>query len=114
MRLQAPDFWYENPNESIAFVLRPLGWIYALVGRIRHMLSTPFRASVPVICVGNLTAGGTGKTPLAIAIGERLKARGLRVAFLSRGYGADIPGAMIVEAWLHFEDEAEPRMVSWR
>jgi tetraacyldisaccharide 4'-kinase len=104
MRLQAPDFWYENPNESIAFVLRPLGWIYALVGRIRHMLSTPFRASVPVICVGNLTAGGTGKTPLAIAIGERLKARGLKVAFLSRGYGADVPGAMVVEAT---QDRAE-------
>lgn len=104
MRLQAPDFWYENPNESIAFVLRPFGWVYALVGRVRHMFSTPFRASVPVICVGNLTAGGTGKTPLAIAIGERLKARGLRVAFLSRGYGADVPGAMIVEAT---QDRAE-------
>src|SRR5262249_58506436 len=60
--------------------------------------TVPFRAAVPVICVGNLTAGGTGKTPLAIAIGERLKARGLRVAFLSRGYGADVPGAMIVES----------------
>ena len=104
MRLQAPDFWYENPNESIAFVLRPLGWLYALVGRVRHMLSTPFRAPVPVICVGNLTAGGTGKTPLAIAIAQRLKARGLRVAFLSRGYGADVPGAMIVEAT---QDRAE-------
>jgi tetraacyldisaccharide 4'-kinase len=57
-----------------------------------------------VICVGNLTAGGTGKTPLAIAIGERLKAKGLKVAFLSRGYGADIPGAMVVDA---NEDTAE-------
>jgi tetraacyldisaccharide 4'-kinase len=57
-----------------------------------------------VVCVGNLTAGGTGKTPLAIAIGERLKARGLKVAFLSRGYGAEIPGAMVVDA---AEDTAE-------
>src|SRR6185295_19279977 len=40
----------------------------------------------------------TGKTPLAIAIGEILKARGLRVAFLTRGYGADVPGAMVVDA----------------
>ncbi|MEQ1754969.1 MAG: tetraacyldisaccharide 4'-kinase [Micropepsaceae bacterium] len=97
MRLQAPDFWYANPDDTVAFVLRPLGWIYALVGRLRHLFTTPFKTTVPVICVGNLTAGGTGKTPLAIAIGERLKARGLRVAFLSRGYGADVPGAMVVD-----------------
>ncbi len=97
MRLQAPDFWYANPNETVAFVLRPLGWLYAFIGRLRRALTTPFRASVPVICVGNLTAGGTGKTPLAIAIGQRVSSRGLKVAFLSRGYGADVPGAMIVD-----------------
>ena len=98
MRLQAPDFWYEDPNDTVAYVLRPLGWLYALFTKIKHALATPVRATVPVICIGNLTTGGTGKTPLAIAIGERLKARGLRVAFLSRGYGADVPGAMIVDA----------------
>ena len=98
MRLRAPDFWYADPDDSVAFILRPLGWVYALVGRLRAIMTTPFQTSVPVVCVGNLTAGGTGKTPLAIAIGGRLKARGLRVAFLSRGYGADIPGAMIVDA----------------
>jgi tetraacyldisaccharide 4'-kinase len=97
MRLQAPDFWYANPNETVAFVLRPLGWLYAFIGRVRRALTTPFRAAVPVICVGNLTAGGTGKTPLAIAIGKRVSSRGLKVAFLSRGYGADVPGAMIVD-----------------
>ncbi|MCE9521119.1 MAG: tetraacyldisaccharide 4'-kinase [Alphaproteobacteria bacterium] len=96
--MRAPDFWYSNPNESVAFVLKPLGWIYGFVGRTRASMTVPFRASVPVICIGNLTAGGTGKTPLALAIGEILKARGLRVAFLSRGYGADVPGAMIVDA----------------
>jgi tetraacyldisaccharide 4'-kinase len=97
MRLQAPDFWYANPNETVAFVLRPLGWLYAFIGKLRRAMTSPFRAPVPVICVGNLTAGGTGKTPLAIAIGQRLTARGLKVAFLSRGYGADVPGAMIVD-----------------
>jgi tetraacyldisaccharide 4'-kinase len=95
--MRAPDFWYSTTDESVAFVLRPLGWIYGFVGRARAKLVTPFRASVPVVCVGNVTAGGTGKTPLAIAIGERLKAKGLKVAFLSRGYGADIPGAMVVD-----------------
>lgn len=104
MAMRAPDFWYSDANESVAFVLKPLGWLYGFVGRTRAAMTVPFRASVPVVCVGNLTAGGTGKTPLAIAIGERLKARGLKVAFLSRGYGADVPGAMIVDA---AEDAAE-------
>jgi len=98
MPMRAPEFWYSDPNETVAFVLKPLGWLYGFVGRTRAAMTVPFRAAVPVICVGNLTAGGTGKTPLAIAIGERLKARGLSVAFLSRGYGADVPGAMVVDA----------------
>lgn len=96
--MRAPDFWYSDANESVAFVLRPLGWLYGFVGRTRAAMTVPFRAGVPVICVGNLTAGGTGKTPLAIAIGDRLKAKGLKVAFLSRGYGAEVPGAMVVDA----------------
>jgi tetraacyldisaccharide 4'-kinase len=96
--MRTPEFWYSDPNETVAFVLRPLGWLYGFVGRTRAKMTTPFQASVPVICVGNLTAGGTGKTPIAIAIAERLKARGLKVCFLSRGYGADIPGAMVVDA----------------
>lgn len=114
MRMRAPEFWYADPNETVAFVLKPLGWLYGFVGRTRAKMTIPFRANVPVICVGNLTAGGTGKTPIAITIGERLKARGYRVAFLSRGYGADVPGAMVVDAR---EDTAadvgdEPLMLS--
>src|SRR5215510_5396914 len=95
--MRAPEFWYSDPNETVAFVLKPLGWLYGFVGRTRASMTVHFHASVPVICVGNLTAGGTGKTPIAIAIGERLKARGLKVAFLSRGYGAEVPGAMVVD-----------------
>ncbi|MFN9543141.1 MAG: tetraacyldisaccharide 4'-kinase, partial [Alphaproteobacteria bacterium] len=77
--MPTPEFWYSDPNETVAFVLRPLGWIYALVGRVRRALAKPFQAPVPVICVGNLTAGGNGKTPLALAVGQRLSARGLKV-----------------------------------
>ncbi len=98
MRLRAPDFWYAKSDDTVAFILKPLGWLYGLAVRLKMLMVVPFRTSVPVVCVGNLTAGGTGKTPLAIAIAARLKARGLKVAFLSRGYGADVPGAMIVDA----------------
>jgi tetraacyldisaccharide 4'-kinase len=112
--MRTPEFWYSTTDDSVAFVLKPFGWLYGLVGRAKAKMTTPFRASVPVICVGNLTAGGTGKTPLAVAIGERLKAKGLKVAFLSRGYGADIPGAMIVDPAEDTADDVgdEPLMLA--
>ncbi len=56
-----------------------------------------YRASIPVICIGNFTAGGTGKTPLAMLIGERLKARGASPVFLTRGYGGRRRGPWWVE-----------------
>ena len=116
MAMRAPDFWYTDPNESVAFVLKPFGWFYGFVGRTRASMTVPYRASVPVICVGNLTAGGTGKTPVAMTIGEVLKARGLRVAFLSRGYGADVPGAMVVDASQDMASDVgdEPLMLAQR
>ncbi|BDG08158.1 tetraacyldisaccharide 4'-kinase [Anaeromyxobacter paludicola] len=55
-----------------------------------------FRAAVPVVSVGNLVVGGAGKTPVALAIGARLLARGERLAVLSRGYGAERSGPRVV------------------
>ena len=60
-------------------------------------MTTPVKAPVPVICVGNLTVGGTGKTPVAIAIAERITALGLKPGFLTRAYGAQIKGPMTVD-----------------
>ena len=54
--------------------------------------ATPYDPQLPVICVGNLTAGGSGKTPVAIAIAEILRARGHRPFFLTRGYGGSTSG----------------------
>lgn len=66
-------------------------------GKLYDLGALPaFRASVPVISVGNLTVGGSGKTPVVIALAERLAARGRKVAVLSRGYGATRTGARVV------------------
>ena len=94
--MRAPEFWY-RPRDMEAQLLSPLGWIYAAAGRVRHAVTTPVKASVPVICVGNLTVGGTGKTPVAIAIAERVTALGLKPGFLTRAYGAQIKGPMTVD-----------------
>jgi tetraacyldisaccharide 4'-kinase len=65
-----------------------------VAAKARH--ARPYRGTLPVICIGNLTAGGSGKTPIAIAIAENLKARGHRPAFLTRGYGGKERGPVLV------------------
>lgn len=78
------------------FVLLPASWITSLVGALRQRLARPWRAPVPVVCAGNLVAGGAGKTPLALALGDRLKASGVAVHFLTRGYGGREAGPLRV------------------
>jgi len=85
--MKPPDFWYGETSGLGPQLLRPLGALYALGGQIRRTLTTPWYPTVPVICVGNLTAGGAGKTPTAVAIARFLQDKGLDVHFLSRGYG---------------------------
>lgn len=86
--------WYQG--HPALCLLRPLEWLYrAVVRRKRRRfvagLSPSYRAPVPVIVVGNITVGGTGKTPLILYLIEHCRARGLRVGVVSRGYGAQPP-----------------------
>lgn len=86
--------WYQG--HPALLLLRPLEWLYrAVVQRKRQRFlagqSPSYRAPVPVIVVGNITVGGTGKTPLILYLIEHCRARGLRVGVVSRGYGAQPP-----------------------
>ncbi|MGD9923813.1 MAG: tetraacyldisaccharide 4'-kinase [Pseudorhodoplanes sp.] len=97
--MREPDFWWRKPGIA-AWLLSPLAWIYGAISgwRMRH---AGWRSDVPVICVGNFTLGGTGKTPSAIAIGAILAAGGDRPFFLTRGYGGRLAGPIRVDPASH-------------
>jgi tetraacyldisaccharide 4'-kinase len=83
--MQAPEFWKHRGLTALA--LAPLGAPYGASVSWKARMARPHRAAIPVICVGNLTAGGSGKTPVAIAVAQALIARGAKPFFLTRGYG---------------------------
>ncbi|MDG4646825.1 tetraacyldisaccharide 4'-kinase [Roseibacterium sp. SDUM158017] len=94
--MRAPAFWYRPPGLA-ASLLSPLGAIYAAGTRRRLARGPRARAGVPVVCIGNINAGGTGKTPTAIALVERLTARGVAVHVVTRGHGGSLEGPVRVE-----------------
>ena len=97
--MRAPDYW--RHDGAAARLLAPLAWGYQSLAAVRRGLVRPQQADCPVICVGNLVAGGAGKTPVTLAMGKRLMARGRRVHFLTRGYGGTIAGPLEVDPDLH-------------
>ncbi|WP_210529269.1 tetraacyldisaccharide 4'-kinase [Rubellimicrobium arenae] len=90
--MRQPGWWYDPEPRLAARLLAPLGLAYAGATAWRLSRATPDHAGVPVICVGNLDAGGTGKTPVTIALAERLSGRGVPVHVVSRGYGGRLAG----------------------
>lgn len=88
MPFSAPSFWYRRSVSLRAQLLRPLSVLYGLAMGMHRGWVHPLRLPVPVVSIGNITLGGTGKTPLVIALAQELRRRGLRVAVLTRGYGS--------------------------
>lgn len=113
--MHPPDFWYRRPGVAAA-MLAPLALCYAATGRLRAALTTPWAAPVPVICCGNLTVGGAGKTPTALAIGRAVAARDRAVAYLTRGYGGSARGPLKVDPSRHGAGEVgdEPLLLASR
>ncbi|HEX4506826.1 MAG TPA: tetraacyldisaccharide 4'-kinase [Alphaproteobacteria bacterium] len=101
--MKSPAFW-QDPGAPLGRLLAPLGWAYAGTTAWRLAHGRPWTAPVPVICVGNLTAGGAGKTPIVRDLARRLKAAGWNVGILSRGYGGTEHGPLRVDPALHGAD----------
>lgn len=97
--MRAPAFWWKAPG-PVSAMLAPLGAIYGAIAGTR-MKRAGVRAAVPVLCIGDPTVGGAGKTPTAIAVAELLVDAGERPFFVTRGYGGREKGPAIVKVQEH-------------
>jgi tetraacyldisaccharide 4'-kinase len=95
-----PPWWYAaEPGQKARLSVRlltPVSHLVAVLGERRWQRTAPYHVQLPVICIGNFTVGGTGKTPLALHIASLLTERGERPVFLTRGYGGRITGPHVV------------------
>ena len=104
--IEAPKFWYKkNLSSKIQSILFfPLSILWILISLLKNVLTTKYKSRLKVICIGNLTIGGTGKTPFAIYIYKVLKKLGYKPVFLTRGYGGLIKGPITVKDTHNFKD----------
>lgn len=98
--MKPPEFWYVKEGREAGRMLRtllsPFSWFYARATAKRIRSTTPYDPGVPVICIGNASVGGTGKTPIAAYLLESLNRMGIRTVVLSRGYGGSEKGPIVV------------------
>lgn len=97
--MKTPKFW--SSNNIYSWMLLPFSWFYYMGFSVRRKCSIAKKIGVPVICIGNLTAGGAGKTPVALAIGAMLKEKGVKAFYISRGYGGLQKEPLIVDVSRH-------------
>ena len=111
--MKAPGFWYRPPGLA-ATLLSPAAALWASMAARRQAGTVPYRCGVLVICVGNLVAGGAGKTPVVRELVRRLTARGFAAASLSRGHGGRLSGPLAVDPQVHSAADVgdEPLLLS--
>jgi tetraacyldisaccharide 4'-kinase len=118
--MREPHFWTVTDKRTRAaapmtkLLLSPVAMLYRWAGARRIALAQPFDSGLPVICIGNLTLGGAGKTPVTDVVRRHFTTRGLRAASLSRGYRGSLEGAHRVDPARHTSGEVgdEPLMLS--
>ena len=83
--MKAPKFWQDKTSMR-AKMMTPLAKMYLGLGKVRSVCSRSYKAKIPVICVGNINIGGTGKTPVCLALGKLLSQAGRAYFYLNHGY----------------------------
>jgi tetraacyldisaccharide 4'-kinase len=104
MKLATPRWWYAREQRTapmLRLLLTPASWLWAALTARRLARTRPIDPGLPVICVGNLTVGGAGKTPVVRELLRVLNARGVVAAGLSRGHGGSLKGPLRVDPALH-------------
>lgn len=98
--MRAPAHWWRQKPSPVAHLLRPPALLYGAVAGWR-MRRSGQAAETPVVCVGNFTVGGAGKTPAALAVARMLATEGQQPFFLTRGYGGRLAGPVRVDPGTH-------------
>jgi tetraacyldisaccharide 4'-kinase len=98
--MREPRFWWHSRGWK-AVSLAPLAWAYGRTAAARMAQTDRAMAGIPVVCIGNLTVGGAGKTPTAIAVAQLFSAAGRRPFLLSRGYKGSLQGPVLVDPAHH-------------
>lgn len=114
MRLVPPDFWFQRTPSIASRMLAPLEALWRGASARRQRRTTPIECGVPVLCIGNVTLGGAGKTPVALHMVTALKQDGIAVHVLSRGYGGRLSGPIAVDPDRHtaYDVGDEPLLLS--
>ncbi|MBO6755238.1 MAG: tetraacyldisaccharide 4'-kinase [Roseibium sp.] len=99
--MKAPRFWWSENLSGAAIVLWPVAWLYGWFAARRLHRRPRGGSNLPVICIGNYVAGGTGKTPFALMLAALLAKDGIRPGFLLRGYGGRAKGPVVVDPAAH-------------
>ena len=110
--MRTPDAW--SRKGAVSTMLLPVSWLYGAGTAMRAGRAPRYVPPVPTICVGNLTAGGAGKTPAVLSLARRLLERGRRPFAVSRGYGGRLAGPVRVDPALHTAAEVgdEPLLLA--
>lgn len=101
--MKQPKFW-SRPNTKRGRLLAPIGRLYEKSVERRFKKVKPYQPQVPVICVGNICVGGSGKTPLCLALADFFLREGVRVYFLNHGYKSRLQN-VLVDLNLHTADD---------
>ncbi len=103
MKLKTPSFWYGDKAKALEYALMPLSAMYRLAYEIHQSVSQAEKFDVPILCIGNINAGGTGKTPSALALMDTIRKFSIaqNPFFMSRGYGGGEYGPLFVDPEKH-------------